>query len=357
MASTLLPELPVADLDHMFDGLGEKDWRFFYKKRLFVTGGSGFIGKWLLSALLTANQRLSLQCRVEILTRSPSRFRDSTPQIACAEGVVLREGDVRSFIFPDGKYDVIVHGATDVESHPSPLDTLSTCIDGTQRVLQFARYSGAQDFLLTSSGAVYGKHPSIPSGLPETHLGGPDQLLPSSAYGEGKRISECLACAVAAETKLRVKIARIYAQVGPYLPLDKHFAIGNFINDALANREIVIRGDGTPFRSYLYAADTAVWLWAMVIRGKPSRAWNVGGAEGLSIADLANRVGRLLGATKGSKILTPKNPKKSIECYVPDVSRALVDLQLPAPLPLDHSILRTANWIKNTQNFSSKGMK
>lgn len=347
MTSTPLPELPAADLDRMFDGLSETDWRFFYKKRLFVTGGSGFIGKWLLSALLTANQRLSLQCRIEVLTRSPQQFRDSTPQIACAEGVVLREGDVRNFVFPEGTFDVIVHGATDVASHPGPLDTLSTCIDGTRRVLELARYSGAQDFLLTSSGAVYGQHPSIPSGLPETHPGGPDQLIPSSAYGEGKRVSECLTSAVAAETKLHVKIARIYAQVGPYLPLDKHFAIGNFINDALANREIVIRGDGTPFRSYLHATDTAVWLWAMVIRGTPGRAWNVGGAEGLSIAKLAERVGSLLGSTKGSKIMTTPNQNKAVECYVPDISRALGELQLPAPLALDDSILRTANWVAN----------
>lgn len=345
MTAISLPLLPEADLDRMFSGLTEKDWQFFSNKRLFVTGGSGFIGKWLLSALLTANQRLSLNCQIEVLTRSAQNFRELTPHIACASGVVLHQGDVRNFNFPRGQFDIIVHAATDVVAQNSPLETFSTCLDGTRRVLELAKISGAQDFLLTSSGAVYGQHPSTPIGLSECHLGGPDPTLPSSAYAEGKRVSEWLACAKALEINLNVKIARIYAQVGPYLPMDRHFAIGNFISDALAKRDIIIRGDGTPFRSYLYAADTATWLLAMVIRGKSGCAWNVGGDEGVSIAALAERVANILGSTKGIKVMTPADSKKVVECYVPNVYKARSELQLPVPLTLDESILRTASWL------------
>lgn len=342
----LFPILPKKDLDKMFYGLSESDWKYFANKRLFITGGSGFIGKWLLSALLTANQRLSLNCQIEILTRSPQDFRECSPQIACAQGVILHKGDVRNFDFPKGFFDIIVHGATDVVAQNKPFEIFSTCLDGTQRVLEFAKISEAQDFLLTSSGAVYGRHPSQPTGLAEDYPGGPDPTSPLSAYGEGKRVSEWLACAVGAETKLQVKIARIYAQVGPYLPMDKHFAIGNFINDALANREIIIRGDGTPFRSYLYAADTAIWLWALVLQGRPGRAWNVGGDEGLSIADLAARVASLLGSNRGVKILKPIDSTKIIECYVPDISRARNEINLPELFSLNESILRTADWMR-----------
>lgn len=339
------PLLPEADLDYMFSGLSEDDWRYFSNKRLFITGGSGFIGKWLLSALLTADQRLSLNCQIEILTRSPKQFCESFPHIACAKGVILHKGDVRNFNFPRGLFNIIVHAATDVVAQNKPLETFSACMDGTKHVLEFAKKSNAEDFLLTSSGAVYGRHPSEPTGLAEEYQGGPDPTSPSSAYGEGKRVSEWLACAVAAETNLRVKVARIYAQVGPYLPMDKHFAIGNFIDDALANREIIIRGDGTPFRSYLYAADTAVWLWAMVLRGESGRAWNVGGDEGLSILDLSFRVAKILGSKKGSKILTPADPDKRIECYVPNIKRAHSELKLRKPISLDEAILRTAEWV------------
>lgn len=349
MSLHALPKLPKADLDHMFDGLGEADWQYFAGKKLFITGGTGFIGKWMLSALIEADQRLSLNCTIEILTRSPKDFETQMPHLAMRPNVRMHEGDVRSFKFPKGKFDIVVHGATDVVAQHTPMETFSTCVDGTKHVLDFARVSGTKDFLLTSSGAVYGKHPSTSEGVSETYAGSPDPTSPSSAYGEGKRVSEWLACAQGAETGLKVKIARIYAQVGPYLPMDKHFAIGNFISDALADREIIIRGDGTPFRSYLYAADTAVWLLAMVVRGDAGRAWNVGGSEGISIAALADLVATRLDSTQGINVLTAVDPNRHVERYVPNVGRAHKELSLPQPIALDDAILRTAQWLRLNQ--------
>lgn len=343
-----LPLLPVADIDYMYSGLGAADWIFFRKKRLFITGGSGFIGKWMLSALIEAENRLALECQIEILTRRPEDFFACMPQIACAKNVILHQGDVRTFKFPSGAFDIVVHAATDVVKQNAPSETFSTCVEGTRHVLDFAKVSGATDFLLTSSGAVYGRHPDTYDGVVEDYLGGPDPTSPNSAYGEGKRVSEMLACLQAVDTGLRVKIARIYGQVGPYLPLDKHFAIGNFINDVLSDREILIRGDGTPMRSYLHAADTAIWLWAMVVRGTSGRAWNVGGSEGLTITELAIRVSQLLGSQKGIQVLTKSTPGKYVERYVPNVNRAITELKLPIQISLNDSILRTAKWIKET---------
>jgi nucleoside-diphosphate-sugar epimerase len=353
MCATVYPPLPDADLAHAFAAVGEPGWHALAGRRLFVTGGTGFVGKWLLATLIDADRRLGLGCRVTVLSRDPAAFAVAAPQLAHAPGVDLVRGDVRDFEYPAGHFDTVIHAATDVVAKNSPGATFATCVEGTRRALDFATHSGAIDFLLVSSGAVYGRQPPELARMPETHGGAPDPLVPASAYGEGKRVSEWLACAQAAESSLRVKVARCFAFIGPYLPLDKHFAVGNFLHAAMTGGEIVIQGDGTPCRSYLHAADMAAWLWAVLLRGKPCTAYNVGGEESLSIADLAQRVVRALDSSTGVRRLQAAVAGRKPERYVPDVTRARSELDMPAPIPLDEALVRTALWHREQWSASS----
>lgn len=346
--SDFLP-LPADDIARAFAAVGDVTWRSIAGRRLFITGGTGFVGKWLLATLLHANNRLNLGCDVTVLTRAPTVFGDAVPELAYAAGVTLLRGDVIDFAFPKGQFDLVVHAATDVVAQNSPLRTFSTCVDGTRNALAFAAHAGASDFLLLSSGAVYGQQPPDLDRLSETYAGAPDVLRPASAYGEGKRVSEWLSCAHAAESTMRVKIARCFAFVGPYLPLDKQFAIGNFLRDALAGDEIVIVGDGTPYRTYLYAADMAAWLWTIALLGRSGVAYNVGGAEAISIAGLARRVVDVVGSRAGMRTLKSARAGYRPERYVPDVSRIRTELGLPEPLSLTDAIARTANWLRKTR--------
>ncbi len=345
-AFTRLP-FPADDLDRIFSGLTEPEWRRLAGQRIFFTGATGFLGKWMLASLIEADRRIGLGCRIEVLTRSPATFAETMPALAGAAGVELLQGDVRSFQTATGALDLVIHGATDVAAPQSPLETFQTCTEGTRRVLDLAEATGARDFLLLSSGAVYGRHPDHPGAVTEDFRGAPDPTSPASAYGEGKRVSEWLACAQGARAGLQVKIARIYAQVGPYLPMDGHFAIGNFIRDALGGQPVVIQGDGRPQRSYLHVTDTVIWLWAMLMRGAPMRAWNVGGAEPITTADLARKVVSLTGSPAPIEVRQLPDLSRPAECYVPVVERALGELQVPQPLDLDEAILRTVRWMRD----------
>lgn len=338
--------VPIEDLDQVLDAVGPH-WERLRGQRLLLTGGTGFIGKWLLATFLHANRRLSLSASVVILSRDPEAFLNVFPEVRNAPEVTWLRGDVRNFEL-EAAYgcSYAIHAATDVVATSLPNEIFDTCIAGTQRVLSALGKDGmATRMVLLSSGAIYGRTPPGVSTIPEEWQGAPDPLASSSAYAEGKRVGELL-CTIAAKSRpeLEVSIARCFAFVGPHLSLDKHFAIGNFIGAAINGQDIRIQGDGTPIRSYLYAADLVHWLWVLLFAAKNRRAYNVGGSEALSIGDLAHRVNRVLNGSGDILIARSPCPGVPPQIYVPSVDRIATELFLTPSVGLDDAILRTARW-------------
>jgi nucleoside-diphosphate-sugar epimerase len=206
---------------------------------------------------------------------------------------------------------------------------------------------GARKLLFVSSGAVYGRQPPHLTHVCEDYSGAPDPLDPNSAYGEGKRAAELL-CAIAAKKHgFEIKVARCFAFVGPHLPLDAHFAIGNFIRDAMQGGPIHVGGDGTPFRSYLYASDLAIWLWTILFRGASGRPYNVGSPHHLTIREAAETTSIASGLAKQIHVAKTPAPGQSVSRYVPDVQRATSELGLEAQINLMSGVQKTVRWAQS----------
>jgi dTDP-glucose 4,6-dehydratase len=331
------------DLEHVLNH-ARQDLERLRSARLFVTGGTGFFGKWLVSSFIEANRALRLGAAMVLLTRDPERFSQENADLVADPSTSLCRGDVRSFDFPGGEFTHIIHGASGPGNQP--LEMFDTIVEGTRRALQCAARSGAKRFLFLSSGAVYGPQPAAMTHIPEIYDGGPDPLLPGSEYGEAKRAAEHFCSLLSEASGFEATVARCFAFCGPHLPLNSNFAIGNFIGDALAKRPISIQGDGTPYRSYLYAADLAVWLWALLVRGKDKRAYNVGSDEEVTIAALAQAVAEVAGSQQGIQIAQPPKPSAAPLRYVPSIERARAELGLAPRIRLNEGIMRTLDWLR-----------
>jgi nucleoside-diphosphate-sugar epimerase len=331
------------DLDHVLAHTREL-WEELRGRRIFITGGTGFFGCWLLESFTWACDKLDLGAEAVVLTRKPEAFVVKARHLALHPAVRLHEGDVRSFDFPAGNFSHVIHAATESSTtlnDNDPLLMLDTIVEGTRRTLEFARHCGARKFLLTSSGAVYGRQPPDMTHIPEEYQGAPDTMDPRSAYGEGKRMAELLCAIYSRRYGLETKIARCFAFVGPYLPLDGHFAIGNFIRDALRGGPIEVKGDGTPRRSYLYGAELAVWLWTILLRGAGCRPYNVGSEDELPIVALAKVVAGVCGADPEVRVHGQPTPGAAHERYVPSTRRGAEELGLSQVMGLRESARKT----------------
>jgi nucleoside-diphosphate-sugar epimerase len=316
---------------------------------ILITGATGWFGVWLLDCLLAADDILSLGIKITAVSRDPKRFLERFKPFAEDARIKWICSDVTRLDSALGDFSHIIHGAADTgPSHDavSQLRNFETILQGTSRVIEVA--AGCKSMLLLSSGAIYG--PCIPGRMSftESEAGGPDPSQCKNAYAEGKRAAELVA-AIAVSQGVPIRIARCFAFVGAHMPFDKHFAIGNFIADAVEGREIRVKSDGRPLRSYLYMTDLVLSLLMILSNGKVGRPYNVGSERGVTIEEVALCVNKVIG---GCGVRVDGSPTRWEDNYVPDTSRIQTDLGFRQEINIETAIARTAAWYRARGNKS-----
>jgi len=311
--------------------------------KILLTGGTGFFGKALLRQHLTSSN--STDVEIAVLSRNPGQFLAAHPEYSGHQSIRFLKGDIqqRDSLPWEQHFSHVLHAATDstIGSTLTPLQRYDQIVDGTRNILDLAVATGARRFLLTSTGAIYGPQPADLHAISEDWPGSPPLAEPTTAYGQAKRAAEHLCALYAEQHGLETVVARCFAFVGPDLPLNVHFAIGNFIRDALTADAITVSGDGTPLRTYLDQSDLAHWLFSLLEQGRSGKAYNVGSNEVISIADLAHLVRDILAPGKPVAILGQADPSAARNRYVPDIRKAHQELSLNVTIPLAEAIMRT----------------
>ena len=340
----LIDSILSEDLENIYYGTGAV-WSRLDRSRLFLTGGTGFFGRWLLRGFKYARDNYGIDVQVVVLTRDPEAFGKAEPELLNCDRFTFVRGDISDFEFPQGSFDYIIHAAADSSDLVLKNDPITMCksiVNGMQRVLDLACQSPSTRMLFVSSGASYsGAHPELEL-IPENWPGRPIDLSDiRKAYTEAKRLSEMLCTVYGHQKSVHTTIARCFSFIGPGLPLDANYAIGNFIRDALVGRQVLIKGSGREKRSYLYTSDLIIWLFTLLVRGEKSSVVNVGSDKAYSISEVADTVSRVLDG-KGVDQSEEARRAPVHDDYVPSVSLARDHYNLGQTVSLEEGIRRTA---------------
>lgn len=311
---------------------------------ILITGGTGLFGKSILNALIFIRQYFNFE--ITILSRNKNNFLLDYPEYNL-EFINFISGDIRNFDCNGKHFDYIIHAAALVSAKlekENPKEMYSIILGGTKNIINIAKNMNIKKLLFISSGAVYGEQYQSIESFKEDYEG-----CPITYYGKAKKISEDIFL----NSNINVSIARCFAFVGPYLNLNIHFAIGNFIRDVIENRDIIIKGDGRPLRSYLYTADLVLWLLTILLKSKNNSIYNVGGGDGISIYDLAKKVSKQVNNYTGKiKVLSEANYNYPAPKYLPNNEKIIKELGVKENYTLDEAIKRTIEW--NLKNLNEE---
>ena len=344
------------DIENIFENT-KSLWKKIDNNNIFLSGGTGFFGTWILKSFTFAATRLNLNTKIEVLTRNIKAHKKMFPDLHNTKYIKFIEGDIRSFKFPNKKFSFIIHAATtnaeETFNNQDPLIKYDTIVNGTKRILDFAKECKCKKFLYLSSGSCYGSIPEGINKINESYFGAPltnDRNFDHALLGESKRISEMLTNIYSHKFKIETKIARCFSFVGPLMPLNIHYAIGNFIADIARGKSIIINGNGKEIRSYMYISDLVIWLLNILLKGKNNSIYNVGSEECVTIYKLAKKISKF-SDKKTQIIVKNKNIKKKKNIYAPSTKKIRKELNLTSDVNLEKAIKKTLLHVKLNKKF------
>jgi len=311
---------------------------------ILVTGGTGFVGKWILEAIVFLNDNFKFNITLYLLARNRNSFIDQ--KINNRKDIIFIKNDIRSIKELPQDIDYIIHAAAtpDNKEHMSnPVETMDVISQGTKQLLDSAlALNNLKKILNISSGQVYGTLNS--SHIAENDIGNLDMSSIKSIYPEAKRYSETLSLAYKSLYKLPIVQVRPFAFIGPHMEFNKPWAVNNFIYDAIKFKKIKILGNGKPIRSYMYPTDMAWWILNMLVHERNGVAYNLGSHEGISLENLALKIKNLLGNDIKIDILNMNNEESS---FVPDLALVKNELNLNIKVQIDKALDNTIKWAMN----------
>ena len=362
-AATIINE----DLDCICDALTSELSRMSGKSVL-ITGGAGFLGYYLVQALLHFNTRAAAApITVSVYDNFSRGLPDWLQNLSGNAHLDLVKHDITHPLppgFPD--FDFIIHAASiasPIFYRKHPIETMDANVNGLRQLLEHCRSRKetgrrpVEGFLFYSTSEIYGDPTPENIPTPETYRGNVSCTGPRACYDESKRYGETLCVNFAEVYGLPIKTARPFNNYGPGLKITDGRVLPDMARDILAGRDIVMLSDGSPTRTFCYVTDAITGYLKVLVRGRPGEAYNVGVESPEismgAIADMLARLGTELFGYKGKVVrgvsadnnYLVDNPNR--RC--PDIAKARTELDYDPSVELEDGLRRMLIWYAGNQ--------
>jgi UDP-glucuronate decarboxylase len=354
------------DLDHIVDAL-EEELQAMAGSSLLITGGAGFLGYYLVQSMLHFNERSPRDAvRVTVYDNYIRGMPGWLQDLSGNPNLRLVKHDITGPLPKDMEsFDYIIHGASIASPtyyRKYPIETMDANVGGLRRLLDHCAErqdssSSVKGFLFYSTSEIYGDPTPENIPTPETYRGNVSCTGPRACYDESKRYGETLCVNFARYRGLPVSMARPFNNYGPGLKITDRRVLPDFARDVLAGRDITMLSDGSPTRTFCYAADAIAGYYKILVRGTPGDAYNIGvdGPE-ISMAELAEMVvkeARDLFGYKG-RVVRRESPERDYLVDNPNrrcpvIDKARREIGYDPAIGIEEGLKRSMLWYRDNQ--------
>ena len=355
-------EVVQTDLDYICRKLADELVRMRGKK-LLITGGAGFLGYYLVQAILHANATVSERewIRLTVFDNFIRGLPDWLRDLEGNAGLSLTRHDITHPLPANlADFQFIIHAASIASPtyyRKYPIETMDANVNGLRFLLEYCKQQkdkGApvEGFLFFSSSEVYGNPTAAHIPTPENYYGYVSTLGPRACYDESKRYGETLCANFARQHDLPIAMARPFNNYGPGLKITDRRVIPDFARDILDNRDMIMFSDGSPTRTFCYVADAVVGYYKILMRGQRGEAYNIGTEQPeVSMADLAARLAaaaRELFGYQGKVICKASQEREYLvdnpDRRCPRIEKARAQLGYSPDITLEEGLRRSLIW-------------
>ena len=318
--------------------------KHFSGKKILLTGGNGFLGKYFVEIFKNYNVFLKKPLKLLVIDNS---FKKN--ELSKDRNIKFVKADISKNIKINFQPNIIIHAAgiaSPFYYRKKPMETLEVAIEGTKNCLKIAKRNNSK-FIFFSSSEIYGDPDKNFVPTKETYRGNVSSMGPRACYDESKRLGETLCYIYNNYFNLHTNIIRPFNVYGPGMGQKDYRIFPNFISNIINNKSLKIYGNGNQTRTYCYITDAMEGFLRVVSLGKSGEAYNIGNNKPeVSVKDIYKLLQNITEKKIACKIVNhPKSyPDDEPQRRCPDISKARKHINYKPKIKLKNGLKTFLNW-------------